>query len=122
MRSSGSGTRLLTFVIYDVDDDRVRYRMSETCLDYGLERIQFSAFLGTLTANERQELALRLERDLAAVSSAAGRVYMQPVCETDRAAGRQIKRGVLQADLPPEQRKSKGIKPKPTATAEPPHE
>ena len=105
MPSSGSATRLTTIVIYDVDDDRVRYRMSETCLDYGLERIQFSAFLGTLTRNERQELGLRLERDLRAVDGAGGRVYIQPVCETDRADARQITQGTLQADLPPDKRK-----------------
>lgn len=109
MRSSGSGARLATFVIYDTDDDRVRSRMSETCLDYGLERIQFSAFLGSLSANERQELALRLTQNLHGVQDAAGRIYIQPVCETDRTASRQITRGILQADLPPDQR-TKGRK------------
>ena len=38
------GQEVLTFVIYDVEDDRVRTRVSNTCKDYGLERIQYSAF------------------------------------------------------------------------------
>ncbi|MGB9880221.1 MAG: CRISPR-associated endonuclease Cas2, partial [Anaerolineae bacterium] len=33
-------------VVYDIPDDRVRARVADVCLDYGLERIQFSAFQG----------------------------------------------------------------------------
>jgi CRISPR-associated protein Cas2 len=51
---------LRTLVIYDIEDDRIRLRISETCLDYGLVRIQFSAFLGTLNRNKREELFLKL--------------------------------------------------------------
>jgi CRISPR-associated protein Cas2 len=98
---------MATFVIYDTDDDRVRLRLSEACLDYGLERIQFSAFSGALSRNEREELVLRLKKHVTEGKEAAARIYVQPVCETDRAAGRQIVRGVLQASLPPEARRPK---------------
>ena len=47
-------------LIYDVEDDRLRARVADICLNYGLERIQFSAFFGRLNRNRRQELALRL--------------------------------------------------------------
>ncbi len=53
-------------LIYDIEDDRLRTRASEICLDYGLERIQFSAFFGKLNRNRRQELALRLQREMGA--------------------------------------------------------
>ena len=43
---------LRTLVIYDIEDDRIRLKISETCLDYGLVRIQFSAFLGTLESEQ----------------------------------------------------------------------
>jgi CRISPR-associated protein Cas2 len=56
-------------LIYDIEDDRVRTRTSDICLDYGLERIQFSAFFGKLNRNRRQELALRLQSEVGAESA-----------------------------------------------------
>ena len=51
-------------VLYDVPDDNLRTRVSEACKDYGLERIQYSAFLGQLTRNRTEELAQRLKREV----------------------------------------------------------
>jgi len=67
-------------LIYDIEDDRLRTRVSEICLNYGLERIQFSAFFGKLNRNRRQELALRLQRE---VGKESGRIRIIPVCEQD---------------------------------------
>jgi CRISPR-associated protein Cas2 len=69
-------------LIYDIEDDRVRTRTSDICLDYGLERIQFSAFFGKLNRNRRQELALRLQSEVGAESA---RIRIIPVCEEDLA-------------------------------------
>ncbi len=67
-------------VIYDIEDDRLRSRASNICLDYGLERIQFSAFFGKLNRNRRQELALRLQRE---IGNESARVRIIPVCQDD---------------------------------------
>jgi CRISPR-associated protein Cas2 len=67
-------------LIYDIEDDRLRMRVAEICLDYGLERIQFSAFFGKLNRNRRQELALRLA---AEVENESARIRIVPVCEAD---------------------------------------
>lgn len=69
-----------TIVLYDIRDDRLRTRVSEACLDYGLERIQYSAFQGQLSRNKRQELFLRLK---VILEDNAGKVLVQPVCEKD---------------------------------------
>ena len=69
-----------TIVIYDVPDDRTRTRVSEACLDYGLERVQYSAFRGKLSRNKREELFLRLQ---ALVGEQPGKILVQPVCEKD---------------------------------------
>jgi len=69
-----------TYVLYDIPDDTVRTRLAEVCKDYGLERIQFSAFSGLLTRNRREELFLRLEETLG---KRAGKILLQPVCEKD---------------------------------------
>lgn len=77
----GKGSPEVSLVlIYDIEDDRVRTRASEICLDYGLERIQFSAFFGKLNRNRRQELALRLQSE---VEGESARIRIFPICEDD---------------------------------------
>lgn len=44
---------LRTLIIYDIEDDKIRLKVSEACLDYGLTRIQYSAFLSRLNKNKR---------------------------------------------------------------------
>ena len=53
-----------TLVIYDKSDNSLRFRISEICKDFGLVRIQKSAFLGELTSFRRKELIAKLERVL----------------------------------------------------------
>jgi CRISPR-associated protein Cas2 len=71
---------LRTLVIYDIENDKIRLRISETCLDYGLIRIQYSAFLGTLNRNKREELFLRLSSIL---EDNPGKIFLQPICNKD---------------------------------------
>src|SRR5690606_20679629 len=47
-------------VMYDISNDRIRGKVADTCMDYGLDRIQFSAFYGQLGRNHREELMLRI--------------------------------------------------------------
>jgi CRISPR-associated protein Cas2 len=74
-------------VLYDIQIDRIRTKVSEVCLDYGLERIQFSAFFGKLTRNKREELWLRLK---AVLKDYPGKILVQPVCEKDVKAATSI--------------------------------
>lgn len=71
---------LLTLVIYDIEDDRVRLRISEICKDYGLERIQYSAFAGNLNKNKREELFLKLSKT---IGNQVAKIIIQPLCEKD---------------------------------------
>ena len=77
----GKGSPEVSLVlIYDIEDDRLRTRVADVCMDYGLERIQFSAFFGKLNRNRRQELALKVKNELGGEN---GRVRIIPVCEED---------------------------------------
>jgi CRISPR-associated protein Cas2 len=77
----GKGSPEVSLIlIYDIEEDRLRTRISDVCLDYGLERIQFSAFFGKLNRNRRQELAMKLQNELGDES---GRLRIIPVCEQD---------------------------------------
>ena len=71
---------LRTLVMYDIEDDKIRYRISEACLDFGLERIQFSVFRGKLNRNKREELLQRLMDELG---EETGKILIQPLCEED---------------------------------------
>ncbi len=51
-------------LIYDIAHDGVRAKVADTCLDYGLERIQYSAYMGDLTRLHQRELLLKIRRRL----------------------------------------------------------
>ena len=79
-----------TLVMYDIENDRVRYRVSEVCLDFGLERIQFSVFRGKLNRNKREELLMRLTDILG---DEIGKILIQPMCEEDFQAALELRVG-----------------------------
>ena len=69
-----------TLLIYDIPSDRLRAKVANACLDYGLERIQYSAFQGALTHNRQEELLQRIRRIIGAH---AANIQLVPVCERD---------------------------------------
>lgn len=81
------GQTVLIFVVYDIVDDRIRGRVANTCKDYGLERVQYSAFSGELDITRRSELFTRLADELG---RDVGRILLLPVCEKDAQARREV--------------------------------
>jgi CRISPR-associated protein Cas2 len=69
-----------TYVIYDIVEDRARKKISDACLDYGLRRIQYSAFLGDINTTRRSALEKRLEQELGGNE---GKIEIIAVCEKD---------------------------------------
>lgn len=67
-------------VVYDIPDDRVRARVADVCLDYGLERIQFSAFQGTLAPFHQEELLLKAKKK---VGGKEANIQIFSICEKD---------------------------------------
>jgi len=51
-------------LVYDISHDGTRNKVADACLDYGLTRIQYSAFLGHLTAAHQRELLLKIRQRL----------------------------------------------------------
>jgi CRISPR-associated protein Cas2 len=76
----GRPGEVLVYVFYDIEDDRVRERASRVCKDFGLERTQFSGFIGYLSKNRREEMSIKL-RDVLGENN--GKILIQPVCEKD---------------------------------------
>ncbi len=67
-------------LVYDISNDRVRGKVADFCLDYGLDRIQYSAFLGDLGRNRQEELMLKIEEQLGDHS---GKIQLYPICSKD---------------------------------------
>ena len=77
---SGVG-KMHVLVIYDISNDKVRNKISERLKDYGLQRVQYSAFWGQLNMNRREELMFRLQKLL---SNTMGSIIMIPIGEKER--------------------------------------
>ncbi len=60
-------------VIYDIRSNRVRGKVADLCMDYGLNRIQFSAFAGNLLRTHQEEL---MKKARARLGKQAGKVYL----------------------------------------------
>lgn len=71
---------LKTLVVYDIPDDRKRLKVADACLDYGLDRIQYSAFLGDLRPTYQEELILKIKNILG---KKAGNVQLFSICAED---------------------------------------
>ncbi len=67
-------------LIYDVVHDGTRQKIADLCLDYGLDRVQYSAFEGDLKRTHQEELMMKVRKKLG---KRAGDVRLIPVCDKD---------------------------------------
>lgn len=71
---------MLTWVVYDIADDKPRTRIGKACLDSGLYRVQKSVFLGEIGATALDELSVKIE-DM--IDKQTDSVYIFPMCSED---------------------------------------
>lgn len=69
-----------TLVVYDISDDEIRLKVSQTCKKFGLGRLQRSTFLGHLSSMRRKELIAALRRILG---DADGNIQIFVICKAD---------------------------------------
>lgn len=67
-------------LVYDIPDDNKRAKIADICIDYGLDRIQYSAFTGVLQNTHQDELMLKLRKTLG---KRPGNIQMFLVCAED---------------------------------------
>ena len=65
-------------VIYDISDDRLRFKVSDVLKNYGLKRIQKSAFIGYLTRAKLSSLVV----DIRAIV-VDDNLKIFPICDID---------------------------------------
>lgn len=81
-------------LLYDISHDGTRAKIADACMDYGLDRVQYSAFVGWLSRNHQEELMLKIE---ALLDDKPGRVLLIPVSRDDWQATIMI--GEAQAEV-----------------------
>jgi len=67
-------------LVYDIPHDGTRTKVADFCLDYGLDRIQYSGFLGDLTRTYQEELILKIGERLG---DRPGKIQLFVICEKD---------------------------------------
>lgn len=79
---------MMILLIYDIVHDGTRAKVADLCLDYGLDRVQYSAFQGQLRRTHQEELMLKIKKKLG---KRVGDVRLIPICEKDWATRLQVK-------------------------------
>ena len=67
-------------LVYDIPHDGTRTKIADFCLDYGLDRIQYSGFLGDLARTYQEELILKIGERLG---DRPGKIQLFVICEKD---------------------------------------
>jgi CRISPR-associated protein Cas2 len=71
---------MVVWVLYDIENDKNRTKISKICKQVGLYRVQFSCFVGTLTNNEKDSLTLQLEE---LINPEVDKIYIFPMNQTE---------------------------------------
>jgi CRISPR-associated protein Cas2 len=70
---------MITWVLYDIENDRARSKIARACKQSGLYRVQLSVFLGEINGNHLDELRLEIE---ALIDPDKDKVYIFPMSKT----------------------------------------
>lgn len=71
---------MIAWVLYDIEVDIVRSRVAKYCKQAGLYRVQFSVFVGTLEANQKDILQLQIEQ---LINEETDSVYIFPMSKNE---------------------------------------
>ena len=71
---------MIIWTMYDIKDDKARTRVAKCCKQAGLYRVQYSVFLGTLTASEKDSLELEIQDQ---IDEKVDSVYIFPMSKNE---------------------------------------
>lgn len=71
---------MIIWVMYDIKKDRSRTKIAKLCKQAGLYRVQYSVFLGTLDAHQKDMLRLQIEEY---IDEGIDSVYIFPMNKTE---------------------------------------
>jgi len=71
---------MIAWVMYDIEIDKSRTKVAKLCKQAGLYRVQFSVFLGTIDANQKDTLQLQIEQ---LINEETDSVYIFPMSKAE---------------------------------------
>jgi CRISPR-associated protein Cas2 len=71
---------MIAWVMYDIEIDKSRTKVAKLCKQAGLYRVQFSVFLGTIDANQKDSLQLQIEQ---LINEETDSVYIFPMSKAE---------------------------------------
>ena len=71
---------MIIWVMYDIKEDRARSKIAKYCKQAGLYRVQYSVFLGTMNANQKDSLELQIELE---INDTVDKVYIFPMSKNE---------------------------------------
>lgn len=71
---------MITWVMYDIANDKARTKVAKHCKQAGLYRVQYSVFLGKMDKNELDVLQLQIE---ALIDEEVDKVYLFPMSKKE---------------------------------------
>jgi CRISPR-associated protein Cas2 len=71
---------LIIWVLYDIESDSARTKVAKICKQSGLNRVQYSCFLGTLDAHEKDVMELKIQ---ALIDETRDKVYIFPMSKAE---------------------------------------
>ena len=71
---------MIVWTIYDIQDNKVRNKVSKICKQNGLYRVQKSVFLGTIDASEMKAMSLQIEE---LIDKEQDKVYIFPMSKKE---------------------------------------
>jgi CRISPR-associated protein Cas2 len=69
---------MFTLVVYDISDDKNRTHLSKVLENFGLNRIQYSAFTGELNPHDRHVLLQDVKKYATGEKDS---IYITPLCK-----------------------------------------
>ena len=67
---------MITWVLYDIENDKARTKIAKICRQAGLYRVQLSCFLGTLEKSQLDTLQLQIDE---LINQDVDKVYIFPM-------------------------------------------
>lgn len=71
---------MIAWVLYDIENDKVRNKVAKICKQTGLYRVQFSVFLGTIDKNQKDSLQLQIEE---LIDETKDSIYIFPMSKNE---------------------------------------
>jgi CRISPR-associated protein Cas2 len=71
---------MITWVLYDIENDKARTKIAKICRQAGLYRVQLSCFLGTLDKSQLDTFQLQID---ALINQDMDKVYIFPMNKSE---------------------------------------